>query len=184
MPILGIMASSMQPALNAGSFESIATTTGVGGIAELTFSSIPNTYAHLQLRIMMQMQNANWIRINFNGDSTASNYAYHEIRGSGTSANAYSATSNNFTILQNADAVSSCYAVAIVDILDYANTNKNKTVRTLCGYDTNGSGQNINFNSNLWMNTSAISSIRLFQNNLQGNFAGYSHFALYGIKSS
>jgi N-methylhydantoinase A/oxoprolinase/acetone carboxylase beta subunit len=49
MPILGIIASSKLSAV--GDFESIATVT-VGGTS-ITFSSIPSTYTHLQIRILV-----------------------------------------------------------------------------------------------------------------------------------
>ena len=52
MPILGIIASSIQGSKTTA-YESIATqTVGAGGVASVTFSSIPSTYKHLQLRIM------------------------------------------------------------------------------------------------------------------------------------
>jgi hypothetical protein len=63
-------------------------------------------------------------------------------------------------------------------VLDYGNTNKNKTVKTLAGYDGNGSGE-IWFTSTLWNNTNAITSMTISSN---FNFTQYSSFALYGIK--
>jgi hypothetical protein len=63
-------------------------------------------------------------------------------------------------------------------ILDYANTNKYKTLRGLSGADNNGSGE-IRFWSGLWQSTNAITSIKFFGNN--GNWQQYSHFALYGV---
>jgi hypothetical protein len=68
----------------------------------------------------------------------------------------------------------------IVDILDYTSTNKNKTIRCLCGFDANGSG-NLGLVSGLWRNSgSAITSLELFPQS--GVIAQYSSFALYGIK--
>ena len=49
-PILGIYASSQQ-ASKLGNFYSIATVLGNGSSSTITFSSIPSTYTHLQLRI-------------------------------------------------------------------------------------------------------------------------------------
>jgi hypothetical protein len=67
----------------------------------------------------------------------------------------------------------------IIDILDYANTNKYKTARSLRGYDANGSG-NMSLISGLWMNTAAISNITLTARG--GSVDQYTTFALYGIK--
>ena len=67
-----------------------------------------------------------------------------------------------------------------MDILDYTNTNKNKTVRVLQGFDENGSGV-VAFNSFLYStNTNAITSLTLTSSGT--SFAQYSSFALYGIK--
>ena len=70
----------------------------------------------------------------------------------------------------------------IVDVLDYANTNKFKTIRNLEGFDVNGSGGLVALTSGLYRSTSAITSIKLTPN--AGNYAQYSHFALYGIKGA
>jgi hypothetical protein len=75
---------------------------------------------------------------------------------------------------------SDTYGVAIVDILDYANTSKNTTTRVLSGWDNNGSGI-VSFNSGLWVNTAAVNSITLRQG--EGTqFASNTTAALYGIK--
>jgi len=47
---LGILAASGGGA--AGAFESIATVTATGSQTSLTFTSIPNTYQHLQLMFL------------------------------------------------------------------------------------------------------------------------------------
>ena len=69
------------------------------------------------------------------------------------------------------------FGTFIVDILDYANTNKYKTMRALDGFDANGSGYAVLWSGN-WRSTSAVSTITI----TGGTFAQYSSFALYGIK--
>jgi hypothetical protein len=57
-PILGILASGMSGNLWAPGkdFDSIATTTvGAGGASTITFSSIPSTYRHLQIRLFLSL---------------------------------------------------------------------------------------------------------------------------------
>jgi hypothetical protein len=78
-----------------------------------------------------------------------------------------------------ATAGASMFSGEVIDILDYANTNKYKTTRLINGRDQNGSGF-IWFNSGLWQNTNAITSLTFTAQN--GNYAQYSSFALYGIK--
>ena len=69
---------------------------------------------------------------------------------------------------------------AVIDILDYKNTNKYKTARTLSGQDTNGAGI-IQLLSGVWMSTAAISTLTLFTVSAF-NIATNSSFSLYGVK--
>jgi hypothetical protein len=169
-----------------GDYESIATTTvGAGGASSITFSSIPSTYTHLQIRgISRSARSAgnDPLYIRFNSD-TGNNYAWHALEATGTAVNAPdSASLSQGWLWIAADSVSpaNVFGATIVDILDYANTNKNTTARSLGGVDNNGSGV-MAFNSSLWMSTNAVTTITLSV--LSGtNFQQYTQFALYGIK--
>lgn len=167
-----------------GSYESIATVTvGAGQASEILFNSIPQTYTHLQIRALARNSRAaaeSNTYFRFNGD-TGNNYSAHVLTGTGASATAGAATGINIMLSQDPSAnfTANCFAGQIYDVLDYTNTNKNKTVRILLGYDGNGSGS-VQLWSGLWMNTSAVSSIRFFPNS--GNYVQYTEFALYGIK--
>jgi hypothetical protein len=170
----------------AGSFESIATTTvGAGGQATITFSDIPQTFKHLQLRIMSRdarTATANNVFARFNGD-TATNYSNHNLIGDGSTAFSEGYTSEDamlFGLSASNSAAANIFGVSIVDILDYANTNKYKTVRTLTGTDQNGSGSIRMWSSN-WRSSSAVTSITLYGGTTP-NLSQYSSFALYGIK--
>jgi len=185
MPILGIMASAMSGNLFApsGAYDSIATTTLSTATGTITFSSIPATYTHLQLRVMAVYSAANpYGTLRFNGDSN-SVYWWHQLQGNGSAANASAYGSLGSSIYFPADAVgSSIPIVQIADILDYTSTSKNKTMRILEGFDANGSG-NLRFSSGLWSATpAAITSITISTSS--GTFNQYSSFALYGVKGS
>lgn len=182
-PILGVWASAQQSAFVVGDYESIATTTvGAGGVSSVTFSSIPSTYAHLQIRGIVRAATANdALRLQFNSDA-GSNYSRHYLYGNGSSAfaaGASSVTSIGTGVFANSSSTSSVFTGLTIDILDYANTSKNSTVRTMSGYDTNGSGF-VGLYSGAWFNTAAITSINFFMDS--GNIDQYSQFALYGIK--
>ena len=158
------------------SYESIATVSvGGGGSSSISFSSIPSTYKHLQIRAAL-LTTAGGVNIQYNSD-TGSNYTYHQLYGTGASALANAGTSQTAGFIAYNNSAGSNPTVAIVDILDYQNTNKYTTHRSLAGTDVNGSGGTLTFFSGLWLNTAAVSSI-----NIIGTFAQYSHFALYGIK--
>ena len=165
------------------SYFSIATVTvGSGGASSITFSSIPSTYTHLQLRMMVrETSTSNGYNMQLNGD-TGNNYSRHYLFGTGSSAGAAAFTSYSSMILSDAAVSTSTtgvFGASVCDVLDYTNVNKNKVIRTLGGFDNNGNGT-IDFNSSLWMNTSSVTSIVIIPD--AGNFAQYSSFALYGVK--
>jgi hypothetical protein len=162
------------------SYESIQSFTLGSSSSTVTFSSIPSTYKHLQLRIAaFTASSAGSISFRFNSDTSAS-YTYHRLIGNGSSASASSATTSGRTLATIIAAGTTAPSPAVVDILDYTNTNKYTTVRALCGYDYNGSGE-VALYSNLWTNTAAITSIDVI---VEGgaSYAANSSFALYGIK--
>jgi hypothetical protein len=175
------------PSLATNSYESIATATG-SGANSVTFSSL-GTYKHLQIRGNIRCTGAAgtsllWWR--FNSDSTISNYAMHGLGGDGSTAFTYQITSSYGMGLVGSTAhsssLSSAFTGVVVDIFDFANTNKNKTVRSIRGEDYNGSGE-IRLASGVWLSTSAITSITIgFLDNGGSQFATNSSIALYGIK--
>ena len=169
--------------LEMGSFESIATATGTGSSPTITFSSIPSTYKHLQIRYMGAASGVDRLFMRFNSDS-AQNYASHMVLGYGSGATTnVSTTSNQIAwagYVMDTNVSATTMAVGVIDIHDYASTTKNKTTRTTTGYDLNGSGI-MAIASGLWMSTSAITSITLFPQN-SPNWTTSTRFALYGIK--
>ena len=187
MPILGILASSRPAFELVGSYDSLATITVGTAVSSITFAGIPSGYKHLQLRMLTRdnaAQSGSQSQMQFNG-VTGTSYNWHILQGDGASASA-SGGSGSTTYIYGFDRTTaasntaSVFGVDIVDILDYANTNKNKTIRALGGYDANGSGM-VKFASGLFNSTNAITSISI---SLQsgGSYVQYSQFALYGIK--
>jgi hypothetical protein len=167
------------------SYESIATVTvGSGGSSSVSFSSIASTYKHLQVRVMAKQTGAGATQpLLFRLNSATGSYGVHNVRGNGSSASASGFANEADIFLQDQLASSSqstqIHSVFVIDILDYQNTNKNKTVKVLGGFDANGSGM-VALNSALLQSTSAVSTITFTANS--GNLAEFSSFALYGIK--
>jgi hypothetical protein len=171
------------PYFQPTAYESISTVTvGSGGATSLTFTSIPSTYTHLQIRGMTVNASNNYtINLRFNGD-TASNYSAHQLYSTGAAAGAGGdANFDHIYIGVGAKSTSLYSGGIIIDILDYANTNKYKTARGISGGDGNGSGQT-KFASGNWRSTSAITSIYIDADG--STFNQYATFALYGIKGS
>lgn len=203
-PVYKLSASSIKGRTNYGSmlagnvayvepgdFESIATTTvGAGGQATISFTSLPTDYQHLQIRFSAREESGGasnagqQLVVRFNSDS-GDNYSLHRLFGNGAtaSADAYISTITSIRVagLNGSASTADAFSGGIIDILDYRNTNKRKTVRSLAGTDLNDTNGFIFLSSGCWENTAAITSITI-TSNASVDFNQYSSFALYGIK--
>lgn len=167
MPVLGIIASQMSGHLTLPtSYESIATFTG--SASSVTFSSIPGTYTHLQLRMMAVGSGDPTITVNGSGATKG-----HHLAGIGTTVDVASIYPLYLDYAIGLSATNP--SVGVLDFLDYANVNTNKTLRYLYGSDRNGSGE-VLIGSKFWNSTAAITSITI------SSTINDSSFALYGIK--
>jgi hypothetical protein len=181
--ILGAFSSGV--AASTSSYESIASATGTGSSGTITFSSIPATYKHLQIRLLARSTQTGVSNISAliqcNGD-TGSNYARHTLSGDGASATASGTSSTSLMTLFRitaASAAANIMGVGIVDIQDYESTTKYKTLRSISGQDENGVGS-IRLQSGLWQSTSAINSLSIYL--ASDSFTTSTVVALYGIK--
>lgn len=180
---LGILASSGG---DFGAYELISSqilTTNVNG--GLTFSSIPGTYKHLQLRFVMLADNGLPVILRINGDS-GNSYVEHDLNGNGTNVQSTTTGGNpgsflyTFGARTGTSASTTIPAVGIIDIVNYTTTHKNKTFRTLSGV-RNASSAEIGLWGGGWLSNSAITSISI--NPISGwNIYAGSRFSLYGIK--
>ncbi len=184
MPVLGIVASQMSGHLFApsGAYDSIATVTvGVLGAADVTFSSIPSTYTHLQIRGITRAATSGTMWARFNGVTTSS-YSWHYVEGDGANPNVGAGVSDTRMFMGRVNITTdtaNAFSASVLDILDYANTNKTKVIRSLDGNDTNGTG-NVGLYSGMYNSTNAITSVTLAPQS--GNWNQYTTFALYGVK--
>ena len=187
-PIIGILASAMTSG-QLGSYESIATVAvGSGGQATAEFSNIPSGYQHLQIRFIEREESGagngtSQLVVRFNSDS-GTNYTLHRLYGNGASAlsDAYtSLTAIRVSGSTAASSTASTFGAGVIDILDYKNTNKNTTVRSLAGADLNNVSGAMFISSGAWLNTAAITTITI-TSLAAVDHNQYSHFALYGIK--
>lgn len=177
-----------------GAFDSISTQSISSDTASVTFSSIPQTYTHLQIRAISRStrtdSTSDNLQFQFNSDTgTTYNFAqlYAQVNtgntsttGSGSSANTSSAYAVFGSIGTNSGA--NYFGCAVTDILDYSDTTKVKTLRSL-GYHGGGNGnvRTVAYCQSTWRSTSAITSITVFS---IGSQKQYSHIALYGIRSA
>jgi hypothetical protein len=196
MPILGVVASQISGHLAppiTGSYDALAVYTLAGDASSITFAGIPQSgYQHLQIRGIARTDRSGFsndgAKVQFNND-TGSNYAMHQIYGDGSAVSANSLASTNVqqvAFATGAGAIANNFGGFIIDILDYTNTNKYKTLRAIGGQDNNTSSPDteygwVGFTSILWMNTNAINTITLSPR-VGSNFKQYTQFALYGIR--
>jgi len=119
-----------------------------------------------------------------NGDSGTS-YAFHSLEGTGSSVASSASTSSNQmdlgistipTSLQSAN----IFGGALIDILDFASSSKNTTLKALAG--SAQTDPRLNLASGLFINTNAVTSTELFSNS--GDFVAGSRFSLYGLKGT
>jgi hypothetical protein len=188
---LGILAAS---SVAEDAYESIATVTvGSGGAASVSFTSIPGNFAALQLRVLARSTVVGNVSDNIaftvNGD-TGNNYSTHILFGDGFSedSDAFTGLSAAFfaSTIPGSGILANVFGNVVADFADYANTNKNTTIRALSGYDENintpGNFANrIQLSSAFYNSTTAITSITF---TTSSGFAQYTSFALYGIKGA
>ena len=176
MPIMGIIASSILK--RSGAFYLIQQLTP-SSVSTVTFNSIPAIYKSLHIRLNLVCSTAgSHFGVQFNGD-TAANYAYHVLLGYNNSAyTAYGAITKSNIQLSALDLTVDTYPnVGIIDVIDYASTNKNKTTKSIFAENNNTGAGEIEMDSGLWLSTSAVNSLTLLVG--AGTFTGT--VSLYGI---
>ena len=162
----------------------IASGSNVSGI--LRFSNIPQTFTHLQLRVFLRSTNAGtqdflFMRPN---NETTNILVSHGLYGNGSTAISDYISARDYawlTDVPGGNATANVFGTSIIDILDYRDTNKNKTIRAIGGYDANGSGT-AKLSSSVWLSTTAITTLDCSSANAA--FAAGSRIDLYGITTS
>ena len=167
-------------------FESIASTLLGTTTSVVTFSSIPSTYKHLQIRITARSNvsaNSQELSFTYNGD-TSGNYGRHILWGDGSSVNVDgrngSDPANYLPWVMGNNATANIFGAMIVDILDYRNTSKTRTIAGISSADRNGAGF-VALTSGHYNGTEAVSSINIVSQGGNNYIAGTS-IALYGIR--
>jgi hypothetical protein len=169
----------------AGAFDLLETTTLTSSASSVTFSGLGaySDYKHLQIRSVARDSGVTtnvWTKLVFNNDTSA-NYTAHLLYGDGSAV-----TSDGYTGFTWAGAAmhpgasnTNAWGGAVIDILDFSSSNKNKTVRGLSGWEGSAIDR-IMLASGLWLSTSAITQIAIVSGHT--SFLAGSRFSLYGVK--
>jgi hypothetical protein len=177
---LGILAASGAGGV-ASDYELIATAFGTGSSGTITFSSIPQTYKHLQVRFTAKSTSTDrLINVRMNGVTSAV-YGWHWLRGSSSSAGtggSINQSSIGMFDAMNASVTELRVSAGIIDILDYSSASKNTTIRGLHGQV--GDANSIYLQSGGYFQTTAVTSLSFIAN--ANSFSTLTRFSLYGIK--
>lgn len=169
-------------------YQSIASVLVGTATSTISFTSIPQTFKHLEIRAMhfLTANGNNWDGTGywaFNSDTTASNYRYNGFYGYNTSAPAATAStaSRAVTVRTGGNENGTTYpAASFIRLLDYSSTNKYKSALVHNGVDNTGTGAYAFVLASTWTNTAAVTQID-FTPSAGETWGVGTQFALYGI---
>lgn len=157
-------------------------TVGAGGTATISFSSIPATYTDLLVRLSLRSNyagNPEIANMTING-STAS-FTNKDFFGTGSSTASQTDNSRG-PFAEGNNYLASVFSSSDIYIPNYAGS-ANKSMSSDSVVENNATAAYLQFNSILWSNTSAITSISFSTRN--GTlWSQYSTASLYGINNS
>jgi hypothetical protein len=160
----------------------------------ISFTNLPQTFTHLQVRYFVRNQYSGSIaypNMYTNNDGASNHWTNHSLYGNGSSAASTNNTNNVFSLVTGpaSGSLSNVWACYIIDILDYTNTNKYKVFRQIGGWDDNNtSGSNAQVSISSGANYSILGAITeldfgCYNPNGSGLAAG-SRIDIYGIQTS
>lgn len=173
--------------LNKGVVRPIGETiVGAAPVASISFTGIAADWSHLRLEMALRGDTvaanlASYIR--FNGDS-GNNYDAQALYGNGAVAAAVErfaqAQISDEGQIPGASASASRFSHHVIDILNYADSNKMKAiVATIGRVRGTGAGDYTHLTlAGLWRSTAPITQITILP--ASGNFVQFSHATLYG----
>lgn len=187
-PILGVVASSISGNLGPNSaYESIQTISPAGGTTTVLFTSIPQTYTHLQMRMYVRQTTQSAVRIQLNNTGGSSNGALYWWGLSSSTTGYYNGINTNFNYAYYqvgtyyASVAPNTYSPGIYDLYHYSSSLKNKSSRVLCGTEhAGGATGGVELEKGIVTTTSPITTLEIVANGT--SFQAGTYFALYGIK--
>jgi len=168
----------------ANTYELIASSTvGSGGVASVTFSSIPGTYTNLIVKGSVRGSNAGQVQqrilISFNGSSADYTFrTLNDAAGTPVSFDRSSFGDNNLVYIPAPDTTANTFGNFEVYFPNYTSSSL-KSISVDGVMENNSTTNYNNLLAGLWSQTAAITSLTF-----SANMAQYSTFYLYGIKNS
>lgn len=186
-PILkGVVASQITGHLNpyaTGSYESIQTISVGSNVQTVQFTSIPQTYKHLEIRGFTRDTYTNTypgIYATIGGSSGTFNYMGGDggggVGGVGGAVSAYTGNS------VGNDQTAGNYMPMIIRIPDYTNTSRIKMMNNMLAHSSNGATNTVSFWTWSSGSTAAVTDVLFGEGDTNFKLMPGSHWALYGIK--
>lgn len=162
-------------------YEIIEAKTLATAVADVNFTSIPQTYTDLVLVITGTSASSFNAGFRLNSDN-GSNYSYTDIRSNGTTALSTRTSGNTFGYFQTVGRFDTgSMFIGTFNFMNYSNTTTFKTMIGRAGNMGTTSGTDLIVN--LWRSTSAITSINILSET-GANYSIGCTFTLYGIKAA
>ena len=145
----------------------------------ITFSSIPDTYDHLEVTVYARATRGSAmtdvVNMTFNTDTTAANYDHQELQAAATTISANTDAANyRIGVYPASSEGANEFSVGTTTIYNYKSTDRNKLRLTVMG-----STERVLLYSRRWESDAAINQIVLTASN--GSFSDGSVFELRGI---
>lgn len=137
----------------------------------VTFSSIPATYRDLVLVVSGRCSTGNQLITRFNGST--SGYSEVVMLGYAPGAISYTVAVSYFSQM----AIASNSSTSILQVMDYAQTNKHKSVLIRNAFG----GESVFGVAGRWANTAAVDTISLRPEGASDTFSTGTVLSLYGI---
>ena len=156
-----------------------STTVGAGGASSISFTSIPQTYTDLVVKLSTRTATGGVdnFNISFNGSTTS--FTFRELTGNGSSAASSSGSLRITGLVNGSTMTASTFSNNDIYIPNYAGSN-NKSFCADAVTENNLTLSYAQLWANLWSNTAAINQIT-FTCLGGANFAQYSTATLYGV---
>jgi hypothetical protein len=193
MPILGVVDSAKSGNLRSPAYEFIAKQT-TSSSSLMTFTSIPQTYKHLEIRLSNRYSAAgvsqNGVVLSINNDQTAGNYfCNHRMQGYdgafvASTLNAYDGYVGMLVASNpRSGTLANTFFQTVIKITDYTNSNTNKVVRSIGGGAIASSNSEVTFFTGLYCPSTSAAVTRIdIAGYSAGNFVDGTVARLYGIK--
>lgn len=167
----------------AYSFELIESKTLNTTPTSITFTSIPQTYTDLLIKVSSRGTGSG-INIFLNSTSPGSEYRERRLyaTGSGTGTDTGNSTISITSQGGGNSYTSNTFGNTEIYIPDYTSTSKRKSVHADGVPENNATGTLMMMTAGIRGNTAAVTSVIL--ESYEGNFVSGSSFYLYGIKNS